>query len=138
MIDQFAQFEAAEGNQSAMKLALNYIFTAADEERTAGNIDEVDFADIQKQLCIIVNYFDLPSKTCGTEVQRPDATSDDAPTKAPTSGSTSVLGKIVKVVLWIVVVLAVLFGVIIVIFAIKAKRQAKAQNEQLDEKDQTS
>lgn len=137
VIDQFAQFEAAEGNQSAMKLALNYIFTAADEERTAGNIDEVDFADIQKQLCIIVNYFDLPSKTCGTEVQRPDATSDDAPTKAPTSGSTSVLGKIVKVVLWIVVVLAVLFGVIIVIFAIKAKRQAKAQNEQLDGKDQT-
>lgn len=138
VIDLFGQFEAAEGNQAAMKLALNQIFTAADEEKSAGNIDEVDFADIQKQLCTIVSYFELPSKTCGTEVQIPNVNSgNNTVSKPTTSTSTSFLGKIVKVVLWIVVVLAIVFGVIIVIFAIKAKRQAKAQNEKLDGKEET-
>lgn len=33
--DLFAQFEAAENNQAAMKLALNQIFTLADDERAS-------------------------------------------------------------------------------------------------------
>ncbi|USN55867.1 MAG: hypothetical protein H6765_04810 [Candidatus Peribacteria bacterium] len=62
----FLEFERANGRQDEMKPLLDQVFTLAAEEKANGNIDDIDFADIQRNLCDIVIYYDLPSKTCGT------------------------------------------------------------------------
>jgi len=87
-------------------------------------IDEVDFNDIKKNLCDIIVYYELPSKSCGTLV-----VPDEQEVLKPAETKLSVVGKVIKVILIVVVVLAVILGIIIVIFAIKAKKQQASQAE---------
>jgi hypothetical protein len=65
----FTIFESQQGNQAAMKAALDDVFRVAGREQQAGNIDTVDMTYIQKNLCDIIVYYDLPSKTCGTSIE---------------------------------------------------------------------
>ncbi len=118
----FDKFEAANGNQDEMKVALDEIFKVASRERDAGNIDIVDFNYIKNSLCDIVVYYELPSKTCGTE-ENPDVIDDQ---DGGNGASKGVLGKVIKVVLIIVGILASVFIVLVVLFAIKARRQKQA------------
>ena len=63
---EFENFEAKNGDQTAMKASLDSILQIADAERQVGNLDEVDFNDIKNRLCEIVTYYELPSQSCGT------------------------------------------------------------------------
>lgn len=94
----FNQFESVNGEPEAMKLVLDEIFKIAARERDRGAIDIVDFNYIKNSLCNIIIYYELPSKTCGTE-EDPD-TITDQDSKSP--GSRSVLSKVIRVVLIIV------------------------------------
>jgi hypothetical protein len=120
----FEQFERAQGNQEEMKKQLDAIAQRAADERAKGNIDEIDFNYIRTSLCTLINYYELPSKTCGAqdEVLLPDENAEDEE-NTTTKSSSSLMSKILRVILIIVIVLALIFGVLIVIFAIKAKKQ---------------
>ncbi|MDP2670055.1 MAG: hypothetical protein Q8O99_03575 [bacterium] len=48
-----------------MKSELDQIINRAAQERDAGTIDEVDFNYIRNNLCDIILYYELSSKTCG-------------------------------------------------------------------------
>lgn len=124
----FEQFEAVNGNQEEMKAQLDQIFTLAAQERDRGNIDDVDFNDIKKNLCDIVVYYELPSKTCGTLVEADEET---PPPDEQQTGRT-VISKILRIVLIVLGIGVFVFAVIVVLFAIKAKRQQQ-QEEQTNE-----
>lgn len=111
-----------------MKTALDEIFKIASRERDAGSIDIVDFNYVKNSLCDIVTYYELPSKTCGTE-ENPDAIVN----QPSGSGGKSILSKVIKVVLIVVGILAVAFIILIVLFALKARKQ-----KQLTEDDDTT
>lgn len=121
----FAQFESVNGDPAAMKMALDEIFKVASRERDSGAIDIVDFNYVKNSLCDIVVYYELPSKTCGTE-EDPDAVTE----QEQPSGGKSVLSKVIRVVLIIVGILAVVFVVLIVLFAIKARKQKQLTIEE--------
>ncbi len=131
----FEQFERAEGNQEEMKKQLDAIANRAADERSKWNIDEIDFNYIRTSLCTLINYYELPSKTCGTqdELITDSELPDDWEADDTAKEGSSVLSKVLRVVLIIVIVLALVFGVLIVIFAIKAKQQQQ-QLSDADEK----
>lgn len=130
----FASFERAEWNQSEMKASLDAMINRAADERKAWRIDEVDFNYIRNNLCDIILYFDLPSKTCGSDATTPPTSPDLEEEKPNTQKSWSTLSKVLRIMLIIVVVLGVIFGLLVVLFAIKAKKQ----QEQLGGPDTTS
>jgi len=123
----FDQFESVNGDPAAMKMALDEIFKVVSRERDSGAIDIVDFNYVKNNLCDIVVYYELPSKTCGTE-EDPDAIIDQDNNQS--SGGKSVLSKVIRVVLIIVGVLAVAFVILIVLFAIKARKQKRLTAEE--------
>jgi len=119
----FSEFEQAQGNKDDLKGVLDKIFTHTWDVRKRWDIDEVDFNTIKKQLCIIVVYFDLPSKTCWTEVvvDIEEWTWNDS--SWDTTWKKSVMKTVLKIFLRIVIALVLIFWTLIVIFAIKAKKQ---------------
>ncbi len=121
----FDQFESVNGDPAAMKMALDEIFKVATRERDSGAIDIVDFNYVKNSLCDIIVYYELPSKTCGTE-EDPDAVTE----QEQPSGGKSVLSKVIRVVLIVVGVLAVAFVILIVLFAIKARKQKQLTAEE--------
>jgi len=121
----FDQFESVNGDPAAMKMALDEIFKVATRERDSGAIDIVDFNYVKNSLCDIIVYYELPSKTCGTE-EDPDAVTE----QEQPSGGKSVLSKVIRVVLIVVGVLAVAFVILIVLFAIKARKQKQLTVEE--------
>lgn len=134
--EYFKNFEKNQWNQTTMKQYLDMVIQRAASERDAGNIDEVDFNYIRTNLCDIIVYYELPSKSCGTveEQTTENQQSSTEETKKTTTKKTttwsSTLSKVLKIILYIVIALAVVFGVLILIFAIKAKKQQQQLGDQ--------
>ncbi len=124
----FKKFEEVQWNQPEMKKILDAINQRTLEVKNQWLLDDVDVNLIRNALCTLILYYELPSKTCGSE--DPTYTTEEEvnaskEVKSTTAKSTSTIWKILKWVLWIVIFLAVWFGVVILIFAIKAKQQQK-------------
>lgn len=136
----FSVFEENLWNQDTMKSELDQIINRAAQERDAGTIDEVDFNYIRNNLCDIILYYELSSKTCGwpetATTNDQQAQPDNQGTTSPQSSST--LKKVLKILLIIVVILAVIFGVLIAIFAIKAKKQQQQLSDNENWSEETS
>jgi len=128
----FQAFENAEWNKDDMKVALDTIFQVTWRERQAWNIDVVDFAYIQKNLCDIIIYYELPSKTCGTaiDISDPDLDRTWGETNEWSDESSSASRGILRIVIIVVVFLAAIFAVLVVLFAIKARRQRNYDDEE--------
>lgn len=133
----FRTFESQQGDQTAMKATLDEVFKLAATQRDTGNIDAVDFAYIQKNLCDIIVYYELPSKTCGTEVEIDpellEEAEDEAGAGSGSSETSSLSSRIIRIVIIVVVVLLLIFGVLVVLFALKAKRQRAMEDEDEEE-----
>ena len=121
-----------------MKSSLDNIFQITAREKDAGAIDAVDFSYMQKNLCDIIVYHDLPSKTCGTEIEVDSSVEvTDESSSTSNASSSSATKRILRIVIIVVVILAVIFAILVVLFAIKAKRQrAFEEDEDYDDEDE--
>ena len=124
----FNEFEKAQWNKEELKAVLDKIFTYAWDVRKRWDIDEVDFNYLKWKLCEIVVYFELPSKTCWTEVDT-SAIEEELEKESSTSSKWSIMKTVLKVFLRIVVSLIIIFWWLIIIFAIKAKKQKQDDEE---------
>gem|GEM_PF-5884562 len=112
-----------------MKKQLDAVANRAADERAKGNIDEIDFNYIRTSLCTLINYYELPSKTCGSQDELAPGDESEITKDLTSQKSSSLLSKVLRVVLIIVIILALVFGVLIVIFAIKAKKQQQSLSD---------
>ena len=135
--DEFLQLEASVGNKDAIKIQMDKIWALSQEALLAGDIDEIDFNDVIKNLCTISFYYDVPTKTCGNlpqevwddgDIVGGDSDDIDASDTDSSSGRGWFSGVIKRVIIW-VIILILIFVVIVVLFAIRAKKQAGGLDE---------
>lgn len=122
----FEQIENANGNQDLIRTNLNEIIIIGTDEYNKENLDQVDMDEVQKQVCKIINYYEISGTTCST------ATSTDTmpiPTDTEQGGKT-ILGWVLKRVLIIVWIIWVAFVALVVVFAIKAKKKQESGAEE--------
>jgi len=127
----FSQFEKQLWNKDQLKATLDDILNLAWEVKNNWNIDEVDFNHVINNLCKIIVFYDLPSKTCWTDIasltweniDEIDGQWDGDTVTEKKTGKKSLVSKILKRFLWILALLVVVFIVFVVLFAIKARKQ---------------
>ncbi len=122
----FNDFESAWWNRDAMKNAIDKIYTYAAESAQQWVIDMVDFNYITVQLCDIVREFELPSQSCGTLVEIPEELTAERESRE----RSGIMRVILRILLRVIILWVLIFWAIVVIFAIKAKKQNAANNEQ--------
>ncbi len=133
MRQEFIFLESNVSKKEIVKTQLEKIWLLSQGELQAGNIDEIDFNNIVKQICEIVFYYSIESEVCWTA---PDPAVDvwtDNWSSWWTVGSSSDdswwFSWVVKRVIIGVWILVLIFIIIVVIFAIKAKNSAWEDEE---------
>lgn len=139
--EAFALFEQNLGDQTSMLEHLTKVFRLSAQARDEGDIDATDYTYIQANICDIVVYYDIPSKTCGTQAQDTldnqwwdNAEQENiSPWWNDTKPSWSRLrNNILRIIIIVVGILVLVFGVLVVLFAIKAKRQRDMEDEDFE------
>lgn len=137
---EFALLEESIWNKPALKTQLDGIGKIASSAYNVWDIDETDFNDVIGNLCTIAFYYDIPTKTCGTQEPDPsevdtwEPNENDQGSAKNTESSNSWwwFSGIIKWVIIGVVALILIFIGIVIVFAIKAKNQAG----ELDDEDE--
>jgi hypothetical protein len=106
------------------KQVLEDIITLANEEQNNGHLEQADIDELNKEICTIVIYFDIPWMNCSTEDEMLSGSSSD--TDISDSGETSIFWKILRVIWIIVWILWLAFLILVVIFALKAKKKQES------------
>lgn len=115
----FYDLENANNNQEKIKWYLQKILDIAVELKKQWIIDETDLNIIKWDICKIMKYYGIPSDKCWNWVAKEDS-----------SSKWWILSTILKVIWIIAWILVAVFLVLTVLFAIKAKKQQSAEQDQ--------
>lgn len=113
----FQEIEGITGDKTKIKSYLENILAIVNEEIGKGTMQQDDLGLVRGYVCQIVNYYSVPSETCGNIDQSVQLPSESTSSTANTSRS------VLKIVLIVLGVLAGGFIVLVVVFAVKARMQ---------------
>ena len=123
--DLFSEIENAAGDNAKIKTNLTKIPDIWNEEVKKWTLTEADRDNITKEVCKIVNYYNISWTSCKSTTW--ETTWTGTTTENNTTGWWTVAKTILKRVLIIVWIVGVVFVALVVIFAIKAKKKEGAQ-----------
>lgn len=128
--NEFDNIEQPWVDPEQVKSYLEKILNIANEELSKWTIMEDDFNYIKKNICDILEYYDIQSKACWTLIEVEESNNDTW---------SSLFWIILKTILWIVWMLLIIFIWLIVLFARQAKkRQNQDEYDDEDSSDQDS
>lgn len=112
----FSKIEESIWNKEQIKSYLNEVYKLVQDQVWFWEIDENDMNEVKLNICKILNYYEIESKTCWTEQKE----------EIKEENKSTIFWTIFKIFWIIFLILVVVIVVIIVIFAIKARN--KQQN----------
>ena|GEM_PF-2920556 len=65
----FQSLESSLGDKDAIKEQLDALGGQSLESYNDGELDEIDFNNIVLNLCVISRYYEVPTNSCGEDVE---------------------------------------------------------------------
>ena len=119
---KFNDIDNSAWNKSQIKLILQEIMDLVKKQHTDWDVDDATLNFIKQDICVIMTYFKIDSKACGTEKEA------EVVEKAPPKKTT--INKILKIVWTVVWVLFLIFIILVAIFVVKAKKRREQKQEE--------
>ena len=125
---KFDRIDSADWNHDKIKSLLHDIIDMAELEKQEWTIDDIDYNIIQTEVCDLLDYYDIPSKACGTAMEEePDQDfTDEEP-------EDNLFGAVITIILYIALTVFGLFILLVVIFAVKARMHSKDYSDEEEE-----
>ena len=124
--EKFSIIEEANWDKEQIKQVLQEILDLAVQLKNSADIDEETLNLIKQDICIILNYYQIPSKACWTLKESDQATES--------WWKKSLIWTILKWGIYGIIALWAIFILLMIIFVIKAKRnESEEYDEEYDE-----
>lgn len=119
----FEEIELSQWDKEYVKVKLQELLDLAASQMDIWNIDAMDYNIIQSDICEILDYYDIQSTLCWTNLEA----------DIEVDSWWSIFSLIFKIIIYVIIFVVFLFVILVAVFAIKAKWQSNEQKEEDEE-----